>query len=209
MVQNTQSQNSILNVAKKGFHWTKIVIYGLIGFFVFYIVYSVIVSIMHFLSPIAKTLSDFFGSGKGANPGITGAPWWAWFGMAWYLLPAGALGIGASLLYKQYKFHNPNLSDAEIAEKTQNTQQDVEQLYKDNPNKTETEIRVMQIEKTKNIMIEESNAKIEAANAVINSDASQGAKQAAEAEKQAEEQAKTEYEESAAQQEKAITESGE
>jgi hypothetical protein len=125
------------NIVKTGFKWIKIVVYIII----FYAVYSIIVSIIRFVSPIFKALRDFFGPGDAGKPGVTGAPWWAWFGMAWYLLPAGALGTAASGLYKKFKFHNPNMTDADIAKLTNYTEEEIaaERAKPENKNLSEKE----------------------------------------------------------------------
>jgi hypothetical protein len=134
-----QQQSSKSSTSKKilnGMSWIKIIVY----FIIFYVIYSIIVSIIRFASPIFKTLKDFFGVGDASNPGITGAPWWAWFGMAWYLLPAGALGAGASELYKKFKFHNPDKTKAEIADITKYTESDVKADFANNPDMTPREL---------------------------------------------------------------------
>lgn len=161
--QSSSTPNKTKNIIKKSITWTKLIIYLIIGFIIFYIIYSVIVSIIRFLSPIFKTLSKFFGSGDASNPGISGAPWWAWFGMAWYLLPAGALGIGASSLFKAIEFHNPDLSKKDIAELCGMTEEELmkERNLPENKDLSENEFAKKMIKKAGKIA---SDAQTEKAN---------------------------------------------
>jgi hypothetical protein len=183
-----QQKSSISTNVLKGINWVKILIYMII----FYVVYSVIVSIIRFISPIFKTLGDFFGIGDGSKPGISGAPWWAWFGMAWYLLPAGALGIlgtkGSELL-KKFQYHNPDMTLAEIAKLTNYTEEGLkaERAKPEYKDLTEAEFsaRMFRDNATKNL-VEHTNAKAAAARAAA--DAAQKAGDAAtESEKRQEE----------------------
>ncbi len=181
-----QQKSGISTNVLNGINWVKILIYMII----FYVIYSVIVSIIRFISPIAKTLGDFFGIGDGNKPGITNAPWWAWFGMFWYLVPAGALGIfgtkGSELL-KKFQYHNPNMSLSDIAKLTNYTEEGLkaERAKPENKDLTEAEFSAKMFrENATKKLVEHTIAKADAAKA-----AAAATSGSAKTEKEAEEEA--------------------
>lgn len=131
-----QQQKQGFNVGKtfkKGWTWTKIALFTVIGIIVAYVIYCIIVTIIRFLDPLFKLLKSMMGPGPAADPGNTGAPWWAWFGMV-YLLLGGTAGMSA--LWKKLRFET-GLSNKELCKRYGMTEADVKKLREENPGKSE------------------------------------------------------------------------
>lgn len=118
--------------------WIKVIIYIV----VIYLIYSLIASIVRVLQPVFHMLSKLFGPLGGNDPNNTGAPWWAYIAMAWYL---GLFSLGKTATQKlidKIRFENGQ-SVKEFAEKNnlneKNLKEEYQKAKETNPKVTEAE----------------------------------------------------------------------
>lgn len=160
--------------------WIKVIIYIV----VIYLIYSLIASIVRVLQPVFHMLSKLFGPLGGNNPNNTGAPWWAYIAMAWYL---GLFSLGKTATQKlidKIRFENgQTLKD--FAEKNNLTEKNLNEEYnkakKTNPKLTEAEFIKSKTTEVYNKQIVKLTAQEDAARAAATEARARGDTEAAEA----------------------------
>jgi hypothetical protein len=165
--------------------WIKVIIYIV----VIYLIYSLIASIVRVLQPAFHMLSKLFGPLGGNNPNNTGAPWWAYIAMAWYL---GLFSLGKTATQKlidKIRFENgQTLKD--FAEKNNLTEKNLKEEFnkakETNPKLTEAEFTKSKLTEAYNKQIVRLTAQEDAARAAAAEATARGdARAAADAEARA------------------------